>query len=221
MAILGYEGRRDDLAPHVIEETGLDGTSFYDAPSLTCAGELARDTIERHGVGRMEAREFEGTVLWRCHVHDHVRPAGVEVVAANLDKREVLDPAQLGDPRDLHLVAALGGEGGATTGLAALLAASNQEGSRGGGDLDAWGPLVGSWAGDHIGVIPHRSADGFTDISEHVRAALVLADEGVYVTSEDGTVLRSEPPWMAQARENARLLAPRKAREPLPEERLS
>ncbi|MXG91014.1 hypothetical protein [Nocardioides flavescens] len=195
IAVVGYEGRPGDLSPEVVAETGLDGTCYYDTASMSCAGELTRDTIERHGVARMEARDFEGRTHWRCQADVVVRPAGVDVAVVNLDRHEALDPAQLGDSRDLHLAAAYGGYGGTTTGLTALLAASIRGGSRGGGDFRGSGALMGSWAGDHIAAVPFRTSEGFTDISAQLRTALAHAGVGDYAADDDGTVIRSRPPW--------------------------
>ena len=82
--------------------------------------------------------------------------------------------------------------------LAVVLAASNRGGSRGGGDLSSRHPIVGSWAGDHIGVLSPSMAEGFDDVSSHIREALVAAGEATYEVS-GRSVKRLPPPWAARA----------------------
>jgi hypothetical protein len=197
IAILGYEGRPDDLAPEVVAETGLDGTAYYDR-TLDSAGQLARDLLVERGICSFTSQSSRGVKLWRSTASTEIPPAGVDVVAANLDRGEVLDPAQFGDSRDLNLAAAGGGYGGVTTALAILLAASNRGGSRGGGDLRSRHPLVGSWAGDRVGVLPLALARGFADVSGQVRSVLAAAGEASFEVS-GGVVQRLTPPWMARA----------------------
>jgi len=196
IAILGYEGRPSDLAPHVIAETGLDGTSYYNR-TLDSAGQVARDVLADHGICSFTAETRQGVTLWRARKAAPVA-RGVDVVAANLDRGELIDPAEFGDDRDLDLAAARGGYGGVTTALAVVLAASNRGGSRGGGDLSSRHPIVGSWAGDHIGVLPPSMAEGFDDVSSQIREALVAAGEATYEVS-GRSVKRLPPPWAARA----------------------
>jgi hypothetical protein len=197
IAILGYEGRPSDLSPEVVDETGLDGTAYYDE-TLENAGKLARDVLVDRGICSFAAKSSRGVELWHWTGSSHVSPAGVDVVAANLDRREVLDPAQFGDSRDINVAAWAGGLGGVTTALAVVLAASNRGGSRGGGDLRSADPVVGSWAGDHVAVLPCALVRDFADLSERVRHAVEAAGEASYETS-GCTVKRSMPPWMAAA----------------------
>jgi hypothetical protein len=114
----------------------------------------------------------------------------------NLDKKEFLHPHKLGD--GLKLMEFGCSAVGTLTGLTLLLAASNGEQGRGGGDYryeDTHG-IVGRWAGDRIAIIgdywddndipnydtkdnPWNTADfdveyrpGWTDISLEVRATV-------------------------------------------------
>jgi hypothetical protein len=197
IAILGYEGGPGDLAPDVVAETGLDGTAYYNR-TLGSAGQLARDLLVERGICSFTAETRRGVNLWRATASTEIAPAGVDVVAADLDRGEVLDPAQFGDNRDLNLAAARGGYGGVTTALAIMLAASNRGGSRGGGDLRSTHPLVGSWAGDHVGVLPLGSATDFADVSKQVREVLAAAGEASFEVS-GRAVKRVAPPWTARA----------------------
>ena len=198
IAILGYEGKPADLADAVIAETGFDGTAYYD-DTLGNAGQLARDVLVERGICTFDTQASNGVTLWhQVEPAEEVARAGVEVVAADLDRREVLDPAHFGDSRDLNLAAAFGGHGGVTTALAVMLAASNRGGSRGGGDLCSRDPLVGSWAGDRVGVVPLELARDFTDVSGQVREILSEAGEASYEVS-GRAVTRSMPPWMREA----------------------
>ncbi|MDP3892314.1 hypothetical protein [Nocardioides sp.] len=191
IAILGYEGRRGDLAAEVIAETGLDGTAYYDF-SLGSSAQLAREVLVERGICSFDTLTSKGVELWYARPCPEVPRAGVDVVAANLDRGEVLDPAQFGDSRDLNLAAARGGYGGVTTALAAALAASNRGGSRGGGDLRSRDPFVGSWAGDRVGVVPVAQASDFIDVSAHVRTLLTEAGAARYDVS-GGVVTRPQP----------------------------
>ncbi len=191
IAILGYEGRRDDLAPEVIAETGLDGTAYYEN-TLGSSAQIARELLVECGICSFDTITSNGVRLWHARPCSPVKPAGVDAVAANLDRGEVLDPAQFGDSRDLHLAAAHGGYGGVTTALAVALAASNQGGSRGGGDLRSSHPFVGSWSGDRVGVIPVATASAFVDVSERVRELLIEAGAASYEVS-GGAVTRMGP----------------------------
>jgi hypothetical protein len=195
-AILGYEGRPGDLTPAVIAETGLDGTAFYD--TLDSAAQLAQDVLEERGICTFTPEGGSRLDRWRPAPPGEITPAGVAVVAANLDRGQVLDPAQFGDSRDINLAAAFGGHGGVTTALAAVLAASNRGGSRGGGDLRSRDPLVGSWAGDRVGVVPIDLARDFTDVSGQVRVILAESGQGSYEVSGNA-VTRSMPPSMQAA----------------------
>ena len=197
IAILGYEGRAHDLAPEVAGETGLDGTAFY-CSTLASAESLAREVLVERGISTLSTTSSRGVELWHARPASQVKPAGVDVVAADLDRRELIDPRQFGDSRDLHLAAAHGGLGGVTTALAALLAASNRGGSRGGGDLRSRHPLVGAWAGDHVGVVPVGMARDFTDVSASMREVLSSAAEASFEISGDA-VRRLPPPWWDRA----------------------
>jgi hypothetical protein len=197
IAILGYEGRPGDLAPEIVAETGLDGTSYYNR-TLASAAQLARDLLVERGICSFTTKTSHGVELWRATASTEITPAGVDVVAANLDRGEALDPAQFGDSRDLNLAAAGGGQGGVTTALAIMLAASNRGGSRGGGDLRSQHPLVGSWAGDHVGVLPLELTTAFADVSGQVRDVLAAAGEASFEVS-GCAVKRLTPPWMARA----------------------
>ena len=193
IAILGYEGRPDDLSADVVAETGLDGTAFY-AETLSNAGRLARSVLTERGICRFaEDTCSDDVTWWHWEPAPHVAPAGVDVVAADLDRREVLDRAEFGDSRDLHVAAWRGGYGGVTTALTFVLAASNRGGSRGGGDFRSCHPLLGAWAGDRLALLPLRSAAGFTDVSAAVRHELEAIGEGRYVVAE-GSVSR-QVPW--------------------------
>jgi hypothetical protein len=195
IAVLGYEGRPDDLAAEVIVETGLDGTAFYDR-TLDSAAELARNVLVERGICSFTTRTSRGVEMWRATAATEVSPAGIEVVAADLDRREVLDPAQFGDNRDLNLAAATGGFGGVTTALTLMLAASNRGGGRGGGDFRSRHPLVGSWAGDRLGVVPLELTREFTDVSAQVRDVLAESGEASYEL-HGSTVSRLIPSWAA------------------------
>ena len=69
----------------------------------------------------------------------------------NLSKKEYVHPHQIGN--GLKLLEQVGWEHSTSTALVMLLAASNGEGGRGGGDFRSGDKLIGSWAGDKIAFI--------------------------------------------------------------------
>lgn len=75
-------------------------------------------------------------------------------LVVNLDKREYLHPHQLGDGLKL-MEQAMSGPGGTGSALLLLLAVSNGEEGRGGGDFHVAGftDVVGRWGGDRIAVV--------------------------------------------------------------------
>lgn len=114
-------------------------------------------------------------------------------LTVNLDKKQFLDPHKLGD--GLKLMEFGNSAGGVMTGLAILLAVSN---NRGGGDLHSDNELIGSWGGDRIAIIGDYAEDKdlptefsagaiyeacraglFRDISDDVRKC--IEEDGMFV----------------------------------------
>jgi len=89
-------------------------------------------------------------------------------VVVNLDKHEYLFPHRLGD--GLKLMEFGNSAGGVMTALAILLAVSN---GRGGGDLDAESPLIGSWGGDRIAIVGDYAEA--TDLAPEHEAETIFA----------------------------------------------
>lgn len=115
-------------------------------------------------------------------------------VLINLDKRERLNPTDLGDPADAAGVYDTGWVGGTGTALTVLLGVSNKGGARGGGDIFSDDPLVGSWGGDRIAFVPaaDKLASGdWQDIGPRVREVFTTAEGFTFDVSEDGAVKRS------------------------------
>lgn len=75
-------------------------------------------------------------------------------LVVNLDKREYLHPHQLGDGLKL-MEQAMSGPGGTGSALLLLLAVSNDETGRGGGDFHVAGfsDVIGRWGGDRIALV--------------------------------------------------------------------
>lgn len=69
----------------------------------------------------------------------------------NLDKKQFVHPHAIGNGLKLH--EQVGWRYATATALVMLLAASSQNGGRGGGDFRASHPLVGAWAGDRIAFV--------------------------------------------------------------------
>lgn len=185
VAILGDYGEPGDLEQAVVGETGYDGTAFGHR-DFSEVGSLVRELLTERGLCTFGARGSFGE-MWEPAPAEisEVPEAGVEVVVADLDQRQILDPAQFGQSRDLNVSAMTGGHGGVTTALAVMLAASNRGGARGGGDLRSAHGLVGSWAGHRIGVVPVTMTTGWQDISTEVRGVLTEARGVTYRVTPD------------------------------------
>lgn len=78
-------------------------------------------------------------------------------LVVNADKRQYIHPHRLGD--GLKLMEFANSEGGTMTALAILLAVSNGDGGRGGGDLRFSSEVVGSWGGDRIAIVGDYAED--------------------------------------------------------------
>jgi hypothetical protein len=76
----------------------------------------------------------------------------------NLDKKQVVYPHHIGN--GLKLKEQIGWDYSTATALVMLLAASSQNGGRGGGDFHAKHPLVGAWAGDRIAFVGSYAKHG-------------------------------------------------------------
>ena len=74
----------------------------------------------------------------------------------NLDKKQIIHPCQIGN--GMKLREQIGWHYSTATALVMLLAASNKEGGRGGGDFRVNHPLLGSWAGDRIAFVGDYAA---------------------------------------------------------------
>jgi len=74
----------------------------------------------------------------------------------NLDKKQVIHPCQIGN--SMKLRRQIGWPYSTATPLVMLLAASNKEGGRGGGDFHVDHPLLGSWAGDRVAFVGDYAA---------------------------------------------------------------
>ncbi len=85
-------------------------------------------------------------------------------LAINLDKKQYLNPHELGDGLKLWEQAA-SGHGGVGSALIVLLGVSN---GRGGGDFET-SELVGSWGGDRIAIVGDYAED--TDLPAEFEAS--------------------------------------------------
>lgn len=208
---LGWGGERIAIVGDYAEDRDLPTTDPHPASELwervaesrgmKNVGWLSRKVLEDAGIATFKRetwrlRGFDGTTT---EMHDYeaalLRPtdssSAPRVVVVNHDKAQTITPTLLGDPGTLLETAVGGVEGGTGTALYVLLAASNKGGARGGGDICSDSPLVGSWAGDRISVLPEsETPEGVDDITPAVRKALTDAREGGYKVYEDGSVKR-------------------------------
>lgn len=122
----------------------------------------------------------------------------------NLDKREFLHPHKFGD--GLKLMEFGHSSSGTLLGLTVLLAAACKGGGRGGGDIHADSPLVGSWAGDRIAIVGDYSEA--TDLPHEYDAEYLygrLSDEVDYrdISEEVIAVLKESREWLRTDRESS------------------
>lgn len=207
----GWGGERIAIVGDYAEDADLPDSDPYPASELWVrvaesrglknVGWLARKVIEDAGVATFQKKSWKIRYLDREDViiHDYepslLSPpdsaSAPHVVVVNHDRAQTITPTLLGDPGTLLETAFGGVEGGTGTALHALLAASNKGGARGEGDICSDSPLVGSWAGDRISVLPKPEVPIVTyDITPKVREVLTDASEGRYRVYADGSVNR-------------------------------
>lgn len=166
-----------------------------DSWEMKNVGWLARKVLVESGVVEVFLKESflgSGMTFYTGVLEDPSDPPlAPQVAVVNLDRREVLSPPLLGDAGTLLATAADCHYGGTGTALYVLLAASNKGGPRGGGDINSRSPLIGSWAGDRVAVLPVSEVpEGYTDITAPLRSVLASTHEGEYRIAGDGTVRR-------------------------------
>lgn len=216
IAIVGDYAEKGDLPFKVKAATGIATEDIFsvvtsnkdykaaghDAHGWLPCGWLARKTMEESGFGTFhsEDRSWDSGKDWRFTENPNPTPMG-EHVFVNHTTREYVDPAGLGDSRELSDWALNGHDGGMTTATAVLLGVSSRNGGRGGGDFYYDSPLVGSWGGNSLAVVSIEDTDGYTDITPTVRDVLAIGGEGEYILNTNGVtrkkwteeiVLRSE-----------------------------
>lgn len=171
-------------------------------------GYFFRDVLSKRGVstfreetvsmldkqGRMQSfnRHKESRLdfsSWKTSVYDMNN-----VIIVNLDREEFLSPAAFGDKTTLFDVAE-SGNGGTYTALAVLLAASCAGGARGEGDIDSTSPLVGSWAGDRVGIYTcdtNPALSDLTNVSASVRDVMMESNFGAdFFMDDNGNIARA------------------------------
>lgn len=123
--------------------------------------------------------------------------ARVPHMVINYDTRQRLDPAELGDSTYLAGLAsgALSGIPGGTQTALTLLLAGSSRGQVDRGDFPTNHPLVGSWSGHRLGVVPVNSSDvpwHLESITDEVSSLLEAAHLGSYHITSDGTIERTK-----------------------------
>lgn len=105
-------------------------------------------------------------------------------MAVNLDKREFLYSHEVGDGLKL-MEQAMSGPGGIGSALILLLAVSNGETGRGGGDFHVagFGDVIGRWGGDRIAIVGDYAEDEDLDLRPSDPPASAIY--GLCSTSED------------------------------------
>lgn len=126
-------------------------------------------------------------------------------IIVNYDKRQRLDPGELGDGPSLLRIAcgALSGVPGGTQTALTLLLAGSSRGMVSRGDFPTNSDLVGSWAGCRLGVIPVTSSDvpiGTESITDDVVHVLETAHLGAYSVEGHGEVERIAPSERGRAK---------------------
>lgn len=209
---LGWGGERIAVVGDYAEDRDLPTTDPHPASELwervaesrgmKNVGWLARKVVEDAGIATFKRETWKlrdgsnGTITDIRHYESVLlgptdSASAPRVVVVNHDRAQTITPTLLGDPGTLLETAFGGVAGGTGTALYVLLAASNKDGARGGGDIHSDSPLVGSWAGDRISVLPESEVPIVTrDITPAVREVLADAREGGYRVDEDGSVKR-------------------------------
>lgn len=212
IALVGDYSEDGDLSPEATEAAGLRPENIYqavahnkefrdagnDAAGWKPVGWLARKVFEAHGHGAFEEK------YWTIRHRDSVEkvkdyrvaeavpnPDTPERVLVNLDKGETLDPALLGDDPRVGVWSVEGYGGGMVTAAAILFGISSVGGGRGGGDFYGHSERVGSWGGDRIALMSPDEAEGFSDITDEMRALMEEHSEGSYVEVNGSVVGRS------------------------------
>lgn len=197
----GWGGERIALIGDYAQDDDLDNSPYpaselyerlYLSQGIKNVGWLARKVLTESGIARFETETFtihdsetRQDHQSRWHKANYGNPKDPEsapgVVVVNHDKQERLSPHLFGDKSTLLELAQDCHMGGTGAALTVLLAASCKGGRRGGGDIASSSPLVGSWAGDRISVLPEHQVDrGLQDISARMREVFVAADEARY-----------------------------------------
>lgn len=204
IAVIGDYARNSDLPTADPYPAAELWDRVHCSRGMKNVGWLARKVVTEAGIAEFERktmtlRHGDGTTT-RHHHYDALyfepaeQPTTPHVVAYNHDKNETITPTLLGDPGTLLGTAANGWWGGTGTALYVLLAASNKGGARGGGDFCSEDPMVGSWAADHISVLPASEVpEDATDITTDFRSRLSAVEHVRYDVHDDGTVERSWP----------------------------
>lgn len=182
VAIVGdyyMDSRRTKLHDKALKEAGIGRwIDPYDQEDMlwTDATETANATCVKSGCAIDAQRSWfyrgKKQSPWKVKPIDDLLVDDVKHIVVNLDRKELVDPEQLGDHPNVRVFSSTGAYG-VTTGLAALLAISNDSS---GGDLDdaERTGVIGAWAGDRIAVLkdtPKRRRE-FENISDLVRVCV-------------------------------------------------
>lgn len=199
IAIVGDYAEAGDLDHNNV--TGIDVANLYylhDDPEHDVSDEAAQRLVDEGVWTYLPPRSNYGGIDFDADTYraDNYAPTGPECIVVNLDRQEAINPADLGDSRQL------GGFvvdyfGGTMTALAVLLACSN---GRGGGDfhnrsgsIDAVETMIGRWAGQRIAIVPVPPSgitEGpFRNIGPALRRLLEVGNEARF-TVEGDTVTR-------------------------------
>ena len=116
---------------------------------------------------------------------------GQYYIIANLDKREYLLPNKFGDGAKLWEFST--SSGGTMSALAVLLASSN---GRGGGDLQAESPIIGSWAGDRIVITGDYDDEGRFGAPPDTNLWDWALDNWRDISLNILAVMRQDPDWL-------------------------
>lgn len=151
---------------------------------LSDSGEGSTERLRREALGRAQGETHEDRI-------PHM--------VVNFDRRERLDPSVLGDGSSLGQMACgclSGGPGGVQSVLTMLLHQGHQVDVPHVDDFPTRSPLLGSWAGDRVAVLPvHSSRAPWSTDSITAQAADVLARAGLAAYHLDrGEVRRGAPP---------------------------
>lgn len=192
--LLGTEwnGDRVGLVNEVMSRNDLEEAAWDSLGQAKERGAIWKDEPGLDDATQYMAEIRKRVLTFDAETHQDRAPR----VIVNYDKRQRLDPGELGDGPSLLRIAcgALSGVPGGTQTALTLLLAGSSRGRVSRGDFPTNSELVGAWSGCRVGVVPVTSPDiprGTESITDEMVHALEDAHLGAYKLTASGGVERA------------------------------